>query len=137
MKPLDQHRIFQLFTDTISTSVLDNEIYTEPLYIHPYIKLGMVIRGVENFFILDGIMRYKHRESYERIQDTVQQTYFERLFNYLEGFDEKNYEHILESLTHDNSSIHYALTHMISHFENLEEYEKCARLLAIRQAFFL
>lgn len=135
MKPLDQHRIFQLFTDTVATPEEDTII--SDINSHPYILLGMVIRGVENFYILSDMMRLKHGSSYERIKTTVQKTYFERLYSYVEQFNEQDQDSILEGLSHDYSSINYALDHMIFHFENLEEYEKCNKLLKIKQAFSL
>ena len=59
MKSIDQFKIFELFADTASELETEDKTISKDIEAYPYIALGMVIKGIENFYILDDMMRYK------------------------------------------------------------------------------
>jgi len=95
---------------------------------HPYIILGSVIRGVENFYIMCEMFRNKYGDKFDAIEETLKQKYFDRLYGFLLRFDESNSEHILEAMKFDRQEVSYALLAMRSYFEECEEYEKCIKI---------
>lgn len=137
MKSIDKLKIFQLFTDTVEDLQEEDNVIENDIKNHPYIKIGTVVKGVENFYILDDMMRFQYKEKYEDVREAVKGYYFTRIYERLEGFDETDPDQILECQSHDLSSLDYAFSHMIRYFEKVEEYEKCARILRIQQAFAL
>jgi len=95
---------------------------------HPYIILGSVIKGVENFYIMCEMFRNKYGEKFDTIEETLKQQYFDRLYGFLLRFDESNSEHVLEAMKFDRSEVAYALLAMREHFEKREQYENCVKI---------
>ena len=95
---------------------------------HPYIILGSVIRGVENFYIMCEMFRKQYGDKFDTIEEPLKQKYFDRLYGFLLRFDESNSEHILEAMRFDRSEVSYALLSMRVHFEEREQYENCVKI---------
>ena len=98
---------------------------------HPYIIFGTFLRSVENFYIICERYRNTYGEKFERIEQTLKQTYFNRVYGFLERFDETKLEHILEARQFDDSEIAFAIDSLLEFYEEVEDYEKCARLWKI------
>ena len=98
---------------------------------HPYIIFGTVIKCVENFFIISEMYRKKYGEKYESIEQTVRKAYFDRVYTYLDKFDESKYEHVVEARKFTPQEIAFAMEELRDHFEGTEEYERCARIQKI------
>jgi hypothetical protein len=95
---------------------------------HPSIGLGVFLQGIENFYILGEVYRRKYTEQFERIEETLKLDYFNRLYGYLEYFDETKLEHVLHAQDFDESAVHFAFHEALKFYEEREEYLKCARL---------
>lgn len=110
----------------VTQAVLD---YTR----HPYIIIGSFVKGVENFYIICQGYHRQYGRQFERVEQTVKLKYFNRLYVFLESFEENNLEHVLKVQDFDHGEITFAFDQVITFYESLEEYEKCARLHKILQ----
>jgi len=132
MKPLDPS-FFDMFDysdgeDLERAGVIDAlSSYLE----HPYLLFGSVIRGVENFYIVREMYTRHYKEQFERVEENVRAKYFNRLYHFLERFDENDDDFIAEARRFEVPESSYALLTLRSYFESIEEYEKCAKIHSI------
>ena len=125
MKRMDPHNLFSLF------EVGDEEVYKEhkvesPLN-NPYVLMGMVVKGVENFVVLDQIYTKNHKEKYEKVKDITKYKYFNKLYSYLERIESKKFEtKYIIGESFDSGVVNSALHTLLYYYEELEQYEKCA-----------
>ena len=98
---------------------------------HPYIIFGTFLRSVENFYIICERYRNTHGEKFDRIEQHLKHLYFDRLYRFLDRFDETQLEHILEAKQFNDAEIAFAIESLITFYESIEDYEKCARLWKI------
>ena len=132
MKPLDPS-FFDMFDysdgeDLERAGMIDSlSEYLE----HPYLLFGSVIRGVENFYIVREMYTRQYREEFERVEESVKAKYFNRLYHFLERFDENDDDFIAEAKRFEIPESSYALISLRSYFEEKEEYEKCAKIQSI------
>jgi len=132
MKPLDPS-FFNMFDysdgeDLERAGVIESlKDYLE----HPYLLFGSVIRGVENFYIIREMYTRHYKEEFERVEENVKSKYFNRLYHFLERFDENDDDFIAEAKRFEIPESSYALISLRSYFESIEEYEKCAKIQSI------
>lgn len=132
MKPLDPS-FFDMF-DYSDGEDLERAGVIEELrdYLeHPYLLFGSVIRGVENFYIVREMYTRTYKEEFERVEEKVKSKYFNRLYHFIERFDEYDNDFITEAKRFEQHESVYALVDIRSYFESLEEYEKCAKIQSI------
>lgn len=125
MQPLDKHNLFSIFEQG------DEEVYVEhgveDILNNPYVLMGMVIRGLENFQLMDVMYKRNFPKEYEKIQEALKYKYYCKLFHYLERIDSGNFDskhRIGESF--DIDSVNLGLNTLRLYFEFIEEYEKCS-----------
>ena len=104
---------------------------------HPYILFGSVIRGVENYYIIREMMSRRHGEQFAAIEESLQQKYFNRLYIMLERFDESNCDHVLEAQRFERHESGWALLELRQFFEEIEDYEKCAKIQSVINTLLL
>tara|TARA_R110000824_G_scaffold18026_1_gene72102 strand:+ start:251 stop:682 length:432 start_codon:yes stop_codon:yes gene_type:complete len=124
MNKLDPHTLFSIFEQG------DEEIYKEHnvtgVLDNPYVLIGMVVTGVENFALIDGMYLLKYKEKYAKVREGIRHKYYIKLFGYLQRLEDSNIEEIY-TIGED-----YELTRSIDallelqiYFQKLEYYEKC------------
>ena len=127
MQPLNPHTLFSIFEKG------DEEIYEEhnmtELLDNPYVLMGMVLRGVDNYHTMD-LMHLKHfGEQYKEVRLKVRNQFYNKLFKYLDRIDitklDSRYT-ITEEFNSDD--IFSGLNVLLVYFEKREEYEKCATI---------
>ena len=125
MQKLDPHTLFSIFEQG------DEEVYrehnVEDVLKNPYVLIGMVVTGVENFYFMDKLYALKHKEEYGKVRDSIKLKYFSRIYNYLTRVtveEVKNVYDIGSDFEIDRSI--NALNELLYFFEYLEQYEKCA-----------
>jgi len=127
MQPLNPHTLFSIFEKG------DEEIYEEhnmtELLDNPYVLMGMVLRGVDNYHTMD-LMHLKHfGEQYKEVRFKVRNQFYNKLFKYLDRIDitrlDSRYT-ITEEFNSDD--IFSGLNVLLVYFEKREEYEKCATI---------
>ena len=88
MKQIQPDNLFAMF------EVSDEEVYKEHgvtgVLKNPYVLMGMVIRGLENYYLMDALYSKKYPEEYKRHTKMVRYKYFTNLMGYLERIDWKD-----------------------------------------------
>lgn len=127
MKKLATDQLFDIFEKG------DEEIYKEHgiegILDNTYVLFGMVVRGVENFYIIDQLYSTRYGEQYFTVRDSIKLKYFSGLMKYLERIGEVPVDLVpfIED-EFDKQSIHYAFNELMNLFIEVEYYEKCAIL---------
>ena len=125
MHKLNPHTLFSIFEQG------DEEIYkehnAEDVLNNPYVLIGMVVTGVDNFHLLDKMYLLKHQEDYSRVRENVKLKYYNRLFRYLKRIEVKSVMDVYDiGLDYDIDASLECLNDMLYFYERLEMYEKCA-----------
>lgn len=127
MKKLSTNQLFDIFEKG------DEEIYkehgVEDLLDNTFILFGMVVRGVENYYIIDQLYSTRYTDQYLEIRDSIKLKYFSGLMNYLERIQDIPTDLVpLIEEEFDKQSIQYAFNELMDLFIEVEYYEKCAIL---------
>lgn len=125
MHNLDPQEIFSLFEKG------DEEIYEEhsvtEVLKNPYVLMGMVLRGIENYKMMDMMYERNYPERYERVRSKLKLTYYDRLYEYLNRIKWDDTEEVYKvGSSYDLAQTHNGLSDMLRYYERLEIYEKCA-----------
>tara|TARA_R100001509_G_C4836131_1_gene204932 strand:- start:138 stop:578 length:441 start_codon:yes stop_codon:yes gene_type:complete len=125
MKKIDPTTLFSLF-ETGDEQVYEENNVSDVLK-NPYVLMGMVVKGIENFFVLDQIYLKNNKEQYEPVRESTKYKYFNKLYGYLKRIDYNKFESKYTiTNSYDSPSVNNALHVLLKYFETLEEYEKCA-----------
>ena len=135
MKKLNSDDLFNIF------SIGDEEIYKEhkieDLMDSTFILFGMVVRGVENYFIIDKMYANRYQERYDSVRENIKLKYFNGLINYLERVKVLQVDTVEELKDEFGpQAIKYALEEMLEFYKELEMYEKCAVIFKFYELFF-
>jgi len=122
---MDPHSLFSIFEQG------DEHIYKEhgleDTLQNPYVLMGMVLRGVENFHLMDMLYMRQQPKMYKKVRNLTKYKYFNKLFSYLSRineFDNKIMYKVGESF--ESNEVYNALEVLLRFFEGIEQYEKCA-----------
>ena len=123
--PLDKNTLFSIFEQG------DEEIYKEHnvtgVLDNPYVLMGMVIRGLENWNIMDIMYKRTYPEEYAKVRGSIKVKYMSKLVSYLERIDSTKFESIYTiGESFESKNVIMALHNLLMYFENIEYYEKCA-----------
>lgn len=135
MKKLNSNDLFNIF------SIGDEEIYKEhkieDMMDNTFILFGMVVRGVENYFIIDKMYASRFQERYDSVRENIKLKYYNGLVNYLERIKALQSDTVLFLEDEFGSqAIKYALEEMLEFYKELEMYEKCAVIFKFYELFF-
>lgn len=135
MKKLNSNDLFNIF------SIGDEEIYKEhrieDMMDNTFILFGMVVRGVENYFIIDKMYASRFQERYDSVRENIKLKYYNGLVNYLERIEALQSDTVLFLEDEFGSqAIKYALEEMLEFYKELEMYEKCAVIFKFYELFF-
>jgi hypothetical protein len=135
MKKLNSDDLFNIF------SIGDEEIYKEhkieDLMDNTFILFGMVVRGVENYFIIDKMYTHRYQERYDSVRENIKLKYFNGLVNYLERIKALQSDTVMDLEDEFGpQAINYALEELLEFYKELEMYEKCAIIFKFYELFF-
>jgi len=135
MKKLNSDDLFNIF------SIGDEEIYKEhkieDLMDNTFILFGMVVRGVENYFIIDKMYAHRYQERYDSVRENIKLKYFNGLVNYLERIEALQSDTVMDLEDEFGlQAIKYALEELLEFYKELEMYEKCAIIYKFYELFF-
>ena len=135
MKKLNSDDLFNIF------SIGDEEIYKEykieDMMDNTFILFGMVVRGVENYFIIDKMYAHRYQERYDSVRENIKLKYFNGLVNYLERVKVLQSDTVMDLEDEFGlQAIKYALEEMLEFYKELEMYEKCAVIFKFYELFF-
>ena len=124
MQPLDKDTLFSIFEQG------DEEIYQEHkitgVMNNPYVLMGMVIRGMENWHLMDIMYKRSYGEQYQRVRENIRVKYMSKLVSYLDRIDETKFETIYTiGDSYDSKTVMKVLNDLMYYFESIEMYEKC------------
>jgi hypothetical protein len=136
MKKLDTNQLFNIF------QIGDEEVYrehqSENVLDSTFVLFGTVVKGVENYYIIDQLYEKRYGQQYDCVRDSIKLKYFIGLMRYLERIEEIP-EVTIVSLQDEFGlqSINYALQEILDLFIEEEYYEKCIILSKFQQLFLL
>ncbi len=125
MQPVDPNKLFDIFSKG------DEAIYKEHgvknALDNSYVLMGMVVRGVENYHLMDVMYSRQYAREYKRNRRSIAMKYFSKLFSYLKRIKEDPVKVIVEMENgFDLTEIVVALDFLREFYEKIEHYEKCA-----------
>lgn len=134
MKKLNSDDLFNIFY------IGDEEIYKEhnieDMMDNTFILFGMVVRGVENYFIIDKMYNSRYQERYDSVRENIKLKYFNGLVNYLERIKVLQSDTVMDIEDEFGlQAIKYALEELLEFYKELEMYEKCAIIFKYYQLF--
>ena len=135
MKKLDSKELFDIFSQG------DEAIYTEhgvdEVLDNSFVLFGMVVRGVENYFIIDKIYSYKFGQEYDSVSDSIKMKYFNGLLLYLERIDITQGDTLGDLLDEfEPQVVKNVLQELLDFYEEKEMYQKCAIIFKFYDIFF-
>ena len=128
MNKLDPHTLFSIFEKG------DEDVYKEHgqegVLQNPFVLMGMVLRGLDNYKLMSIIYMKNYPKEFKAVEPSVKYKFYNRLYSYLKRI---NIDTIENAYTIGDSfgsaDIAGALDELILFYQNLEEYEKCAKIL--------
>lgn len=125
MQKLDPKKLFNIFN--ASDEAIYEEHNIQHLFQNPYVLMGMVVRGLENYSIIDGMYMIRYKEEYESVRETVREQFYDRLYGYLLKIDFHKFENIYNiTEEYDKMGVFQALDHLLYYYQDKEMYERCA-----------
>ena len=125
MQNLDPDNLFSIFEQG------DEQVYQEhnleEVLKNPYVLMGMVLRGLENFRLMDLMYARNYPKEYKAKRKYIKFKYYCKLYEYLDRIKWSKEEEIYKiSNAYDLAETSQGLNDMLYYFEALECYEKCA-----------
>ena len=125
MQQLDPHALFSIFEQGDETVYAEHGV--EDVLNNPYVLIGMVIKGLENYQLMDMMYLKSYPEQYKEVRDSVKLKYYTGLYKYLTRININTFDaKYTIGETYDSQDVLFGLDTMLYYFESLEEYEKCA-----------
>lgn len=125
MKKIDPHTLFSAFEQ--GDEAVYREHGMEEQLQNPFVLMGMVLKGLEQYELMDILYTRNYGEKYKEIRSKVKLKYYLRLFGYLERIDSTSFEDIYQiSLEYPIEETYTKLNDFLNYFESLEYYENCA-----------
>lgn len=135
MKKLSTSDLFDIFSQGDESIYRENHL--EDVLDNSFVLFGMVVRGVENYFIIDKIYSNRYGKDYDSMSDSIKLKYFNGLIGYLERINLSQSDTVLELVDEFGpQAIKYALEELLEFYEEREYYEKCAIIFKFYDLFF-
>lgn len=128
MKPLNFDSILNIFEETEDTPTTLEVKEDDDRLEHPYVHMGLIVRGMDHFKSLSALMLVTKREEWERIEKTVTLNYFNRLYGFASNLDLSQSSNVSHWDRHGRPKVEWTLNKLLRFFEGREEYEKCVSL---------
>lgn len=125
MQHIDPNTLFSIFEQ--GDEAIYEEHGEERHLDNPYVLMGMVMRGIENYHLMDMMYLKKYPKEYTIIRKVTKYKYISKLYNYLLNIDSSNFssEHSIGD-SFDVKEVLGALDYLRVYYEEIEHYEKCA-----------
>lgn len=125
MKKLDTNTLFDIFSQGDETIYREHGVEDE--LNNSFVLLGMVVKGVENYFIIDQIYHTRFGQQYSSVKDSIKLKYFNGLVQYLSRIDISRLDTLANlQQEFDAQAIKFAFEELLEFYEQLEQYEQCA-----------
>lgn len=125
MQPIDPNTLFSIFEQG------DEQVYKEygqeDVLKNPFVLMGMVLRGIENYRMMDMMYMKQYPDQYKNVRGVTKYKYYNKLYSYLcrIPMDDKTKIYKIGE-TFDRQSALIGLNELLYYYEKIEQYEKCA-----------
>ncbi len=125
MNKLDPHTLFSIFEQG------DEEIYKEHkvtnVLDNPYVIVGMVTRSVQNYYLMEAMYERHYKEAFKEAKKDIKFKYYSKMYQYIQRLKLDKFENIYSiGDSYDLESTIYAFNDILTYFEKIEYYERCA-----------
>ena len=129
---MDPHTLFSIFEQG------DEEVYIEHgvkgVLDNPFVLMGMILRGLENFELMDMMYSRNFPEEYKNVKTIIKYKYYNKLYNYLRRIDSTSFkDEYTIGEAFDSENVYKALDDLRVYYEVIEEYEKCSVIKNFRE----
>jgi len=129
---MDPHTLFSIFEQG------DEEVYIEhgvkDVLDNPFVLMGMILRGLENFELMDMMYSRNFPEEYKNVKTVIKYKYYNKLYNYLRRIDSTSFkDEYTIGEAFDSENVYKALDDLRVYYETIEEYEKCGVIKNFRE----
>lgn len=97
---------------------------------NPYLNYSIAIRGVSQLELLDQIYMNKSPQEYSLVRDRIKIQQFDFIYKFLTKVPLENDKDVIEFILKDvgKREVLLNLNKLMTHFVELEEYEKCINI---------
>ena len=125
MHKLNPHTLFSIFEQG------DEEVYkehgVEEHLENPFVLMGMVLRGIDNYHLMDIMYMRQYPEQYKDVRKVTKYRYYNKLLSYLTKIDSTNFDTIYKiGESFETGQAFIGLDTLRKYYESIEQYEKCA-----------
>ena len=125
MQPIDPNTLFSIFEQGDESIYKEHGI--EDTLNNPYVLMGMVIRGVENYHMMDIMYQKQYPREYKNVRNITKYKYYTKLVNYLTRIDSLKFSEAYKiGESFESGEAFVGLDVLRKYFEGIEQYEKCA-----------
>jgi len=125
MQPIDPHQLFAIF-DQGDEQVYEEHGQEEHLE-NPYVLMGMVLRGIDNYHLMDIMYMRQYPSRYKKVRNITKYKYYNKLLSYLTKIDSTCFDDIYKiGESFESGEAFVGLDTLRYYYENIEQYEKCA-----------
>lgn len=125
MQPINPHSLFSIFEQG------DEEVYkehgVEEHLENPFVLMGMVLRGIDNYHLMDIMYMRQYPEQYKGVRKVTKYKYYNKLLSYLTKIDSTNFDTVYKiGESFETGQAFIGLDTLRKYYESIEQYEKCA-----------
>lgn len=134
---MDINNIFRVFAADDDDIFREEENAAE-LLDNDFIKVGTLIKGMENYILLDKMYALKHGTFYESMREKIKRKYYLGLVQNLprpEGLQSKTLYDLVDEF--GKGTINNSLSELIDYFVELEDFDSCITLKSYLDLFGL
>ena len=134
---MDIDNIFRVFAADDDDIFREEENAAE-LLDNDFIKVGTLIKGMENYILLDKMYSLKFGTSYESKRESIKRKYYLGLVQNLPR-PEELHSNTLNDLVDEfgKKVLAFSLSNLIDYFVEIEDFDPCITLKAYLDAFGL
>tara|TARA_Y100000592_G_scaffold11099_1_gene15768 strand:- start:105 stop:554 length:450 start_codon:yes stop_codon:yes gene_type:complete len=137
---IDKNRIFQLFGNPDNENPAVNDLVNakKDFLESPTAKLGMFTKMIYNHEVFHHKLKkffQKEKQSYNANEAKEASSFavFNRAWSYIKNINTDDTKHQDALWEFNSEPLYKALNQAITYFESTEEYEKCAKLVKIKE----
>ena len=125
MQPIDPNTLFNIFEQG------DEQIYQEhgmeDQLTNPFVLMGMVLRGIDNYRMMDMMYLKQYPGPYKKVRGITKYKYYNKLYSYLTRIDSLNFNKVYKiGESFEIGEVYSCLDLLRVYYEEIEQYEKCA-----------
>ena len=125
MQPIDPNTLFNIFEQG------DEQIYQEhgmeDQLTNPFVLMGMVLRGIDNYRMMDMMYLKQYPGPYKKVRGITKYKYYNKLYSYLTRIDSLNFNKVYRiGESFEIGEVYSCLDLLRVYYEEIEQYEKCA-----------